>query len=57
MRNPLVSMGMIMSAFSDPDVSFEGKRHDTSANRKARKERARELTRQRELELRDKNKK
>ena len=31
--------------------------HDTSANRKARKERARELTRQREQELRDKNKK
>ena len=30
---------------------------DTSVNRKARKERARELTRKREQELREKNKK
>jgi hypothetical protein len=36
---------------------MEGKCEDISATRKARKERARELTRQREQELREKNKK
>ena len=57
MGYPLRKMAMIMAAFRNPDIQMEGKHEDTSATRKARKERARELTRQREQELRDRNKK
>lgn len=52
----LLMMAM-MAAFRNPDIPMEGKYEDTSVNQKARKERARELTRQREQELREKNKK
>ena len=57
MGNPLLKMATMIAAFSNPDIPMEGKHEDTSATRKARKERARELTRQREQELREKNKK
>ena len=57
MGYPLLNMAMMMAAFRNPDLPMEGKCEDTSATRKARKERARELTRQREQELREKNKK
>lgn len=57
MGNSLIKMAMMVAAFKDPNVPLMGKREDTSARRKARKERARELTLQREQELREKNKK
>jgi hypothetical protein len=53
----LPKMAMMMAVFRNPDIPMEGKCEDTSATRKARKERARELTRQREQELREKKNK
>lgn len=56
MGKALFNMAM-MAAFSNPDVPMSVKGQDTSVNRKARKERARELTRQREKELKGQKKK
>ena len=56
MGKALFNMAM-MAAFSNPDVPMSVKGRDTSVAHKTRKERARELTRQREKELRERKKK
>ena len=53
----MCSFGLYNWRSLEQDMMWRKPPPDTSATRKARKERARELTRQREQELREKNKK